>query len=240
MYRDVASATALAAAGLALAGCGGSKDAAVAGDRAAAADAKAAQVEPADRGLARAALLRPDDLPAGWAADPGSSRERCRAGGTFADTTGTAASEAFTRGNVNIQQTVWMFRDAAAARAAWRAMDASEGRACFRSQIAARVGDQDSEVIQPLASAQRRRPAPGVRRSLLVGRISRVVDGPLGPTQTQMALKVDEIERLHGRGISTVVVVAAAETPDPATVRWLITLAGRRLGASTAAPPAAS
>jgi hypothetical protein len=234
MNRDLAAVAALAASGLMLAGCGGSDDAA---PQAAAARPAVSAAHTADLGLARAALVRSADVPESWATDPGSPRERCRAGGTFAGVSVLTASGSFTRGNVNIQQTVWLFRDAAAARTAWRAMDAPAGRACFRLQVSARVRDQDSEFVRPLRLVHQRRLPHGLRRSLLAGRISRIADGPFGPVQTEMAVKVDEIERLRGRGISTIVVVAAAEQPDPATVKWLVTVAGRRLNAVIAARP---
>jgi len=228
MNRHIAAATVLAVAGLVLTGCGGSDG--VAGRASA-----TPQAETVDHGLARAALVRGADLPDGWETDPGSRRERCRTGGTFDGTSALTGSGSFTRGNVNVQQTVWLFRDATTARAAWRAMDEPAGRACFRLQVSARIRDQDSELIRPFRHVRQRRQPGGVRRSLLSGRISRMADGPFGPVLTEMVVKVDEIERLRGRGISTIVVVAAAETPDPVVVRWLVTVAGRRLRSVIAA-----
>ncbi|WP_445150866.1 hypothetical protein [Baekduia sp. Peel2402] len=233
MNRDVASVTALAAAGAMLIGCGGSNDAAP--GRAEASPSPAAATQTVDAQLAHAALLRANDLSDDWAADPGSRRTRCRSGGTFAGVVGHDASQSFTRGNVNIQQTVWLFEDAAAARRAWRAMNAPDGRACFQLQVSTQVRDQGSEFTRDLRPVQQRRTADGLRRSVLTGQITRIADGPLGPVQTQMALKVHEVERLHGRGISTIVMVGAAEEPDPDTARWLVTLAGRRLASVIAA-----
>jgi hypothetical protein len=224
--RDVACASALVAASVALAGCGGSTDAAPKSGAAPTVSTAMAT----DRMPARSALLRADDLPAGWAADPGARRQRCRRGGTFGGVTAVSASDSFTRGNVNVQQTVWLFRDVAAARAAWQAMGARTGKACFRLQVSARVEAEDSVFVRPLRGVRQVRQTGGVRRSLLTGRISRMAAGPFGPVQTEMVVNVDEVERLRGRGISTIVVVSAAEEPDPAVIGRLVATAGRRLG----------
>lgn len=234
MNRDVASLSALAAALLALAGCGGSEDATA--QRAGSVAPVVTQAQAADRELARRSLLHDGDLPVGWAADPPSRRVRCRTGGTFAGVTARGTSVAFTRGNINIQQSVWIFRDGAAARAAYRAMNAHDGRACFRRQVSAQVSEQNSVFVEPLRMVRQRGRA-GVRRSLLRGRVSRLVQSPFGgQAETLMAIRVDEIERHHGRGISTIVVTAAVETPDARTVKALVYLAGQRLGAAVARP----
>jgi hypothetical protein len=230
MNRTLASATALALIGLVLGGCGG------AGDAAKGAAAAPRQPATADQTQARAALLRDTDLPADWTADDGSPRARCRTGGTFAGVSAHGASGSFTRGNVNVQQSVWIFRDAAAARQAFRAMNAPSGQACFRRQVTARVSDEESVVVEPLRLVRQRRHL-GVRRSVLKGKISRLVESPFGEVQTLMPVEVDEIERRAGRGVTTIVVVAAAETPDPATVRSLVAVARQRMNAAVAAAP---
>lgn len=237
MNRDVAAVIGLTAVGVTLASCAGSG---TTSDRASApASSKAsAAAQTVDGRFASAALIRGADFPGGgWGSGPGSRRARCREGGTFGGVRAHAISSSFTRGNVNVQQTVWVFGTAVAARAAWQEMDAPAGRACFRLQVSERVRDQDSEFLHALRLVHQRHRPGGVRRSLLTGRITRLVNGPFGPAQTQMVVKVDEIERHRGRGISTIAVVAAAGDPDPATIRSVITVAGRRLASAAGARP---
>jgi hypothetical protein len=230
MNRTLATASALTLIWLAAGGCGGSGDtpqgAAGVPDR---------PPSTADQRRALAALLRGTDLPASWTAAGGSPRERCRGGGAFAGVTGRGASGSFTHGRINIQQSVWIFRDAAAARQAFRAMNATSGRTCFQRQLTARVSDEASEVVEELRLVRQRR-RPGLRHSVLMGKVSRLVESPLGQTRALLPVKVDEIERRSGRGVSTIVVVAAAQRPDRSVVRSLVAIAGRRLNAVVPAP----
>jgi hypothetical protein len=230
----------VAALVLADAGCGtdhGSRETGGAAqqgtDGAAQRETNDAALRPKDMVLVRKTLLRASDLPSGWGAGAASQRERCREGDLFRDVTGRATSGSFRRGNVDIEQSVWFFRDADAAREAFATMAAPRGLACFRLRVEARVLEQDSSFVTPLRRTQETG-GKGTRRSRLAATISSAVNSPLGPLQTTMALKVYVFEHRAGRGVSSVVVIGAAERPDPATVRALTRIASRRLGATLA------
>jgi hypothetical protein len=226
MSSIAACAAALVAAGALAAGCGGSE---------AASGATSGGSPKVDIPRARASLIRAGDFPSGWVAGRGSRREPCETGADFQGITAYTTSRSFTQGNVDFQQSVWLFRDAKAAAKAFAQMDAPAGRACFRLRVSARIRDQDSKVIEPLQLSQQQQ-ADGARRGLWLGRISRLVQTPFGVMDTGMQVQVDTVERLSGRGVSTIAVIAAAQRPEASVERSVVEAAKRRLDASLAAP----
>lgn len=214
---------ALASAAVIAAGCGGSPDGHASG--------RAVAYRPADMTLSRATLLRAADFTTRWSVTAGSRRERCADDDLFHDVTGRATSDSFSRGNVNVQQSVWLFQDARSAARAFASIDTPAGRACFRKRIEARIREQDSDIVQPLRIIGQTA-GTRTRHNRYRAKVSRDVDSPLGPVQTFLSLHVDDAERLAGRGISAVVVIAAADAADQSIVRSMSRVADRRLAAA--------
>jgi hypothetical protein len=189
---------------------------------------RAVHVAPSDATLVRTALLQRRDFSKIWSPAAGSRRERCADDDLFHEVTGRAISDSFSRGNVNVQQSVWLFRDEQAAVKAFAAIDSPSGRMCFRRRLNARIREQQSDIVDPLELTTQVE-GNGTRHNRYRAKVSRLVDSPLGPVETFLALSVNDIEHRAGRGISAVVVIAAADEADGAIVRSLNRVAARRL-----------
>jgi hypothetical protein len=189
---------------------------------------RAARVQPPDATLVRTALLRRTDFSKVWSPAAGSRRERCADDDLFHEVTGRAISDSFSRGNVNVQQSVWLFRNKQAAAKAFATLDTPPARACFRRRLNARIREQRSDIVDPL-KLRSQTEGKGTRHNRYRAKVSRLVNSPLGPVQTFLSLNVNDVEHLAGRGISAVVVIVAAGAADGPIVRSLDRVASRRL-----------
>ena len=175
-----------------------------------------------DRGLARAALVRLDDLPSGWGEIPTPLPNlRCGAADPFRGAAVVVASNRLALETTGIQETVAVYRTEAASRRAYARINSRAALACLRRNVRQDMSEEAAAPASP----------PRLVRSGAVGRSARamryVADIP--NAAGTMHGYIDAVHARSGRAVAGLVIVAGLEPFEEALYERVVTRMTSRL-----------
>lgn len=222
-----------------LSGCGGDEEQTTVSNAneprarpsAPAGSSKAALDDPVSAATRRA-LLRGSDFPSDWSAkDSPIPAPPCMADSPYRRATVSVTSQLFKAGQTTVQQVVWVFPDAGAARRAYGSSALRDTRACLRRIVTEQLQRHSgrdiggTKVVEEDAGARTR----SVR---LKTELHSPVQTPFGPMDAMVEVVTDvDVSRVK-RAISLVVAVSPMRALDGHAE--IAHLAERRLGRAIA------
>jgi hypothetical protein len=177
-----------------------------------------------DRALARRALLRLTDFPAGWVEQRQAVPDvRCGGVDPFGGATAVVGSGRMAHEDTGVQQTVSVFRTAAASRRAYALINSPEAMRCLRRDARQRVAIEAGGPAQPLELAR----IESLGRWGVAKRFSAQAAGPVG----KVSGYIDVVHLRVGRGLAALVIVAGLQPlPDDLYARLEQTVEERLSG----------
>lgn len=172
---------------------------------------------------ARAALIRIEDLPAGWVDGGPIDRVRCPAANPWRRARIHVTTRRFLRDNSLIQQSIGVFRDVAAAREMLEVLASAPAQRCFFRALAHELSASvNGAIVRDPKFIREDDTLP----ETVAKRTEMVMEKGLGPTP----VFIDELRTHAGRAVAVTVAVQAGEPIGESVYKTIVSRTLARLG----------